>query len=341
MQEFEDAFARAWFKLTHRDMGPAGRYLGSDKPTESLIWQDPIPSVNHKLINDDDIKKLKTKILNSGLSISELVRTAWAAASSFRGTDLRGGANGARIRLAPQKDWAVNDPAELGKALKKLESIQTSFNGQLTDGKKVSFADVVVLAGSAAVEKAARDYGYRRIKVPFKPGRMDTTSEHTDVDSFNDLEPKADAFRNYYHESAGFNPTYMLVDKSHMLGLSVPEMTVLIGGMRVLNANAGGSSHGVFTDTPGVLSNDFFVNLLDMSNKWVKSSSEPGIYNAVDRKTGKVRWTGTPVDLVFGSHAELRTIAEVYAADDGRRKFVRDFVSAWTKVMQADRFDLK
>ncbi len=340
MAEFEDAFARAWFKLTHRDMGPAGRYLGSDRPSESLIWQDPIPAVNHKLIDTRDITKLKHKILSSGLSVSELVRTAWAAASSFRGTDLRGGANGARIRLSPQKDWAVNDPSDLAKVLTKLENLQQNFNTQLSNGKKVSFADVVILGGAAGIEKAVRDYGYKRIKVPFTPGRMDTTAELTDVSSFNDLEPKADAFRNYYHSSAGFNPTYMLVDKAHMLQLSVPEMTALIGGMRVLDANSGKSSHGVFTDTPGVLSNDFFVNLLDMNNKWVKSASEPGIYNAIDRHSGKLRWTGTPVDLVFGSHAELRAIAEVYAADDGRRKFVRDFINAWTKVMRADRFDL-
>jgi len=341
MKAFEDAFARAWFKLTHRDMGPATRYLGKDIPTESLTWQDPIPAVNHKLIDSSDVEELKTRILKSGLSVGELVRTAWASASSFRGTDMRGGANGSRVRLAPQKDWEVNDPAELSQVLSKLEKVQSDFNASLTDGKQVSLADVIVLGGAAAVEKAARDYGYRRIKVPFSPGRMDATAEQTDVSSFNELKPKADAFRNYYHSSADFNPTYMLVDKANMLQLSVPEMTALIGGMRVLGGNTGGSSHGVFTDSPGVLSNDFFVNLLDMSTRWEKSKSEAGVYNGVDRVSGKLRWTGTPVDLVFGSHAELRAIAEVYAADDGRRKFVRDFVSAWTKVMQADRFDLK
>lgn len=338
-KEFEVAFAKAWFKLTHRDMGPRTRYIGKEAPKEVLIWQDPIPAVNHRLIDSSDIAQLKNRILSSGLSVSELVRTAWASAASFRGTDLRGGANGARIRLAPQKDWAVNDPAELGKVLKKLESIQTDFNKSLSGGKKVSLADVIVLGGSAAIEKAARAAGYN-VSVPFKPGRMDASQEQTDASSFAVLEPKADPFRNYYGEGNFLSPTESMVDRANMLTLTVPEMTVLVGGMRALNANAGQAKHGVFTNKPGTLSNDFFVNLLDMSTKWQKSAKQEGLYEGVDRKTGALKWTATPVDLIFGSHSELRAVSEVYAAEDGKQKFVRDFVNAWNKVMMLDRFDV-
>lgn len=339
-KEFELAFAKAWFKLTHRDMGPRTRYIGAEAPKENLIWQDPIPAVNHKLIDAGDVASLKSKVLNSGLTTSELVRTAWAAAASFRGTDLRGGANGARLRLAPQKNWPVNNPTELTKVLNTLEKIQTDFNKSQVGGKKVSLADMIVLGGVAAVEQAAKTAGYT-VKVPFTPGRMDATQEQTDVSSFEVLEPKADGFRNYYAEGNYMSPAEMLVDRANLLTLTVPEMTVLVGGMRVLNANAGQVKHGVFTNRPGALNSDFFVNLLDMSTKWQKSTSADGIYEGRDIKTGQLKWTATPVDLLFGSHSELRAIAEVYAAQDGREKFVRDFVAAWNKVMMLDRFDRK
>ena len=339
-KEFELAFAKAWFKLTHRDMGPRTRYLGTEVPKEELIWQDPIPAVNHKLIDAKDTESLKNKILKSGLTVPELVRTAWASAASFRGTDLRGGANGARVRLAPQKDWPVNNPAELAKVLTQLEGIQNDFNRAQSKGKKVSLADLIVLGGVAAVEQAAKTAGYP-VKVPFTPGRMDASQEQTDVNSFAVLEPKADAFRNYYAEGNLLSPTEMLVDRANMLTLTVPEMTVLVGGMRVLGANSGESRQGVFTGKPGTLSNDFFLNLLDMSTKWQKSSNSEGVYEGIDRKTGELKWTATPVDLIFGSHSELRAIAEVYASEDGKQKFVTDFVNAWNKVMKLDRFDLK
>ena len=339
-KEFELAFAKAWFKLTHRDMGPRTRYLGTEVPKEELIWQDPIPAVNHKLIDAKDTESLKNKILKSGLTVPELVRTAWASAASFRGTDLRGGANGARVRLAPQKDWPVNNPAELAKVLTQLEGIQNDFNRAQSKGKKVSLADLIVLGGVAAVEQAAKTAGYP-VKVPFTPGRMDASQEQTDVNSFAVLEPKADAFRNYYAEGNLLSPTEMLVDRANMLTLTVPEMTVLVGGMRVLGANSGESKQGVFTGKPGTLSNDFFLNLLDMSTKWQKSSNSEGVYEGIDRKTGELKWTATPVDLIFGSHSELRAIAEVYASEDGKQKFVTDFVNAWNKVMKLDRFDLK
>lgn len=338
-KEFELAFAKAWFKLTHRDMGPRTRYVAGEIPKETLIWQDPVPAVNHKLIGSAEIASLKNKILNSGLTTSELIRTAWASAGSYRGTDYRGGANGARVRLAPQKDWAVNNPQELAKVLNQLEKIQKDFNKTLSGGMKVSLADTIVLGGVAAVEKAAKAAGYN-VKVPFTAGRMDASQEQTDVSSFEVLEPKADAFRNYYGPGNYLSPAEMLVDRANMLTLTVPEMTVLVGGMRVLDANANQSKHGVFTNKPGTLSNDFFVNLLDMSTQWKKSSTE-GIYEGVDRKTGALKWTATPVDLIFGSHSELRAIAEVYSAEDGKQKFVRDFVSAWNKVMMLDRFDIK
>ena len=336
-KEFELAFAKAWFKLTHRDMGPRARYLGTEVPKEDLIWQDPIPAVNHKLIDTKDAENLKRKILNSDLTVSELVRTAWASAASFRGTDLRGGANGARIRLLPQKDWPVNNPGELAKVLTQLEGIQNDFNRTQSKGKKVSLADLIVLGGASAVEQAAKTAG-TPVKVPFTPGRMDASAEQTDVSSFAVLEPKADAFRNFYGEGSLLSPTEMLVDRANMLTLTVPEMTVLVGGMRVLNANVGESKQGVFTSKPGTLSNDFFTNLLDMSTKWQKSANSEGIYEGVDRKTGEIKWTATPVDLIFGSHSELRAIAEVYAAEDGKQKFVTDFVNAWNKVMNLDRF---
>ena len=339
-KEFELAFAKAWFKLTHRDMGPKTRYLGSEVPQETLVWQDPIPAVDHKLIDAKDIATLKTKILDSGLSVSDMVRTAWAAAASFRGTDLRGGANGARIRLAPQKDWAVNSPTELTKVLGRLEEVQKSFNKGLKGGKKVSLADVIVLGGSAAVERAAKAAG-QSVSVAFTPGRMDASQEQTDVASFAVLEPKADAFRNYYGEGNVLSPVEMLVDRANMLSLSVPEMTVLLGGLRVLNVNTGASKHGVLTAKPGSLNNEFFVNLLDMSIEWQKSTQAEGLYEGVDRKSRTVKWTATPVDLIFGSHSELRAVVEVYAAEDGREKFVRDFVAAWSKVMMLDRFDVK
>ena len=335
---FDQAFARAWFKLTHRDLGPRARYAGTDVPGEVFIWQDPISAVDHKLISSKDISKLKSKILDSGLSVSELVTTAWASASTFRGSDMRGGANGARIQLAPQKDWAINNPAELSKALNKLKRIQTSFNKSLNGGKKVSLADVIVLGGAAAIEKAANKGGVK-VSVAFKPGRMDATQTQTDVKSFAALEPTADAFRNYYSASYG-TPTEMLVEKADLLTLTAPEMTVLVGGMRSLGANMGSSKHGVMTNRTGTLSNDFFVNLLDMSTKWSKSTTE-GVYEGRDRKSDKIKWTATPVDLIFGSNSELRAIAETYASADAGKKFVNDFVAAWSKVMSADRFDLK
>ncbi|WP_338589402.1 catalase/peroxidase HPI [Shewanella khirikhana] len=336
--EFELAFAKAWYKLTHRDMGPKVRYLGKDVPSEVLIWQDPIPAVDHALIDAADTKRLKAAILDSGLSVSELVRTAWAAASSYRGTDMRGGANGARIALKPQSEWAANDPKALAKVIGKLEKIQNDFNKKAKGGKKVSLADVIVLGGSAAVEKAAADAGVK-VNVGFRPGRMDASQAQTDVNSFAVLEPKADGFRNYFSDESGASPAEALVEKANFLTLSVPEMTVLVGGLRVLDANSAGSKHGVFTQAPGKLSNDFFVNLLDMSTRWEKGG-EPGLYQGFDRKSGKLKWTATPVDLVFGSHSELRAVAEVYAADDGKARFVQDFAKAWTKVMELDRFDL-
>jgi len=338
-KEFELAFAKAWFKLTHRDMGPRARYLGKLVPTETLIWQDPVPAVDHPLIDANDIASLKAKILASNLTVPQLVRTAWAAAASFRGTDMRGGANGARLRLDPQKDWAVNDPKELAKVLKTLEKVQGDFNKSLKGGKKVSLADVIVLAGGAAVEKAAKDAGYT-VSVPFTPGRTDASQQQTDAASFAVLELKADGFRNYYSSDAALSPAEALIDRANLLNLSVPQMTALVGGMRVLNANSGGSKHGVFTDKPGSLTNDFFVNLLDMSTQWRKSDKQPGLYQGLDRKSGKLKYTATPVDLMFGSHAELRAVAEVYGANDGKEKFVQDFVAAWTKVMQNDRFDI-
>ncbi|HUO25718.1 MAG TPA: catalase/peroxidase HPI [Candidatus Aquilonibacter sp.] len=343
--EFADAFARAWFKLTHRDMGPIVRYLGPLVPKEQLPWQDPIPAVNHPLINEKDIAGLKAKILASGLTVSQLVSTAWAAASTFRGSDKRGGANGARIRLAPQKDWEVNQPAELAKVLQKLETIQKAFNGAQSNGskrKKVSLADLIVLGGCAAIEKAAKDGGHN-VKVPFAPGRVDASQEQTDIESFEPLEPKADGFRNYFHGRLRLSPEEMLVDKAQLLRLTAPEMTVLVGGLRVLGANAGKSKHGVFTKKPGALTNDFFVNLLDMNTQWQPSTESNGsgaVYEGRDRKTNKPKWTASRVDLIFGSHSQLRALAEVYGSSDAKEKFVKDFVAAWTKVMNADRFDL-
>ena len=337
--EFELAFAKAWFKLTHRDMGPRSRYLGAQVPAEVLIWQDPVPAVDYELVDADDIAKLKSDILESGLTVPELVGTAWAAASTFRGTDMRGGANGARVRLAPQKDWQANNPNELAKVLKRLESIQTDFNRAQADGKKVSLADLIVLGGSAAIEQAAKNGGYK-LQVPFTPGRTDASQQQTDVSSFAVLEPTADGFRNYYGKGNHRSPADSLVDKADMLTLTVPEMTVLVGGMRALNANSGQAAHGVFTERPGALSNDFFVNLLDMSTKWAKSDTSEGVYEGRDRTTNALKWTATPVDLVFGSSSELRAVAEVYAADDAQEKFVRDFVMAWNKAMSLDRFDL-
>ncbi len=334
--EFAGAFARAWFKLTHRDMGPRWRYLGPEVPAQELIWQDPVPAIDHALIDAKDVAELKSQILATGLTVPQLVRTAWASAASFRGSDMRGGANGARIRLAPQKDWAVNDPAELAKVLARLEGVQKSFNRGLTGGKKVSLADVIVLGGAAAIEQAAKQTGLD-VEVPFTPGRTDASQAQTDVASFAVLEPTADGFRNYFGEGNRLSPAEMLVERANLLTLTIPEMTVLVGGMRALNANAGGSAHGVLTARPGTLSNDFFVNLLSMSTKWSKSSTVEGLYEGHDRATGKLAWTATPVDLVFGSNSELRAVAEVYAAEDGRDEFVRDFVAAWTKVMNLDR----
>jgi len=335
--QFADAFARAWFKLTHRDMGPIVRYLGPFVPKETLPWQDPIPAVDHALIGEQDIAALKAKILASGLSISQLVSTAWASASTFRGSDKRGGANGARIRLEPQKNWEVNQPAELAKVLQKLEGIQREFNASQSGGKKVSLADVIVLGGCAAIEKAAKDGGHD-VKVPFKPGRMDASQEHTDVESFEPLEPAADGFRNYRRGKQRLSAEEQLIDKAQLLQLTAPEMTVLVGGLRVLGANAGKSEHGVFTKRPETLTNDFFVNLLDMNTQWQPNGSD-GVYEGRDRKTNEVKWTGTRVDLIFGSHSQLRALAEVYACADSKEKFAKDFVAAWTKVMNHDRFD--
>lgn len=336
-QAFDDAFARAWFKLTHRDMGPRSRYLGSLAPKEALIWQDPIPAVDHALIGDSEVAMLKSEILDSGLSVAELVRSAWASAASYRGADLRGGADGGRLRLSPQKDWAANSPAELAKVLKTLEGIRADFNHEASGGMKVSMADLIVLGGAAAIEQAAKAAGHE-IQVPFKPGRMDALQEQTDVNSFAVLEPSADGFRNYFRAESLHSPAEMLVDRANQLTLSIPEMTVLVGGLRVLDANTDGSKHGVFTARPGTLSNDFFVNLLNMSTVWSKSSTQEGIYEGHDRASGALKWTATPVDLIFGSHSELRATAEVYGADDGKQKFVEDFVAAWDKVMNLGRF---
>lgn len=338
-EQLADAFARAWFKLTHRDMGPRTRYLGPEVPQEELIWQDPIPVVNHPLINQQDIALLKSRILTSGLSISRLVSTAWASAFTFRGSDKRGGANGARIRLAPQKDWEVNEPAELANTVKILEDIQRDFNNTASGGKKVSLADVIVLAGCAGIEQAAKNAGYN-VEVPFTPGRMDALQEQTDGASFAVLEPLADGFRNYMKDNLSMAAEAMLVDKAQLLTLTAPEMTVLIGGMRVLNTNFGQSKHGVFTKKPETLTNDFFINLLDMSIEWKAISDARDLFEGRDRSTGEVKWTGTRVDLIFGSNAQLRAVAEVYACSDAKEKFVHDFVAAWAKVMNLDRFDL-
>ena len=337
--EFAEAFARAWFKLTHRDMGPVTRYLGPLVPKEELIWQDPVPAVDHPLVNDKDIQALKATVLASGLSISQLVATAWASASTFRGSDRRGGANGARIRLEPQKNWEANQPAELAKVLSRLEAIQKAFNGSQSGGKKISLADLIVLAGGAAVEAAAKKAGHE-VQVPFAPGRTDASQEQTDTASFAVLEPVGDGFRNYLRKGCEDHAAQLLLEKAQLLTLTAPEMTVLIGGMRALDTNFGHSRHGVFTTRPETLSNDFFVNLLDMGTKWKPSTASPGVLEGCDRQTGQLRWTGTVVDLVFGSNAQLRAICEVYASADGENAFVRDFVAAWTKVMRLDRFDL-
>jgi catalase-peroxidase len=338
-EQLADAFARAWFKLTHRDMGPIQRYLGPLVPKETLIWQDPIPKVDHPLIGDAEATSLKQKILASGLSVSELVSAAWASASTFRGSDKRGGANGARVRLAPQKDWEVNRPAELKTVLGKLEAIQKEFNASASGGKKVSLADLIVLGGNAAVEKAAKDAGVD-VTVPFTAGRTDASQDQTDAHSFAPLEPRADGFRNYANGRQLMAPEEAMVDRAQLLTLSAPEMTVLVGGLRVLGANAGTSKHGVFTGKPGTLSNDFFVNLLDMATEW-QPNGQDGVYEGRDRKTKKVKWTGTRVDLIFGSHAVLRALAEAYATADAKEKFAKDFVAAWAKVMNLDRYDLR
>jgi len=338
-QAFADAFARAWFKLIHRDMGPRARYLGPEVPKEEFLWQDPIPAVNHKLVDDKDIASLKSKVLASGLSVSQLVSTAWASASTFRGSDKRGGANGARIRLAPQKDWEVNQPAQLAKVLQKLEGIQKEFNGAASGGKKISLADLIVLAGCAGVEQAAKNAGHN-VKVPFAPGRMDASQEQTDVEAMGALEPFADGFRNYLNGKYSVTAEALLVDRAQLLTLTAPEMTVLIGGMRMLGTNVNGDKHGVFTSKPEALTNDFFVNLLDMGTEWKPVSQDADVFEGHDRKTGKVKWTGTRVDLVFGSNSQLRALAEVYAQEDSKEKFVRDFVAAWNKVTNLDRFDL-
>ena len=338
-QEFADVFARAWYKLTHRDMGPIARYLGPLVPGEALLWQDPVPAVNHELIGAKDITALKAKILASGLSVSQLVTTAWASAATFRGSDKRGGANGARIRLAPQKDWEVNQPAELAKVLQKLEAIQKNFNAAQSDGKQVSLADLIVLGGCAAVEEAAKKAGHA-VQVPFSPGRMDASQEQTDVESFAVLEPTADGFRNYVRKGEEGSAAERLVDRANLMTLTAPEMTVLVGGMRALNANFGKAEHGVFTKRPETLTNDFFVNLLDMNTKWQKSATSEGVLEGHDRATGKLKWTGTVVDLVFGSNSQLRALAEVYASSDAQQAFVHDFVAAWNKVMNLDRYDL-
>ena len=336
-EEFRLAFAKAWYKLTHRDLGPRARYLGKDVPSEEMIWQDPVPA--GEKLGSGAVNKLKKKILDSGLTVPQLIRTAWASAGSFRASDMRGGANGARVRLNPQSGWDVNNPTELALVLKKLEEVRKDFNGSFWQRQKVSMADTIVIAGAAAVEKAASDAGVS-VKVKVRAGRGDATQAQTDVNSFSLIELKADAFRNYYSEDAHRSPTEMMVDRADQLNLTVPEMTVLVGGMRVLGGNAKGSTHGVFTDKPGTLSNDFFVNLLDMSTKWIKDDGQE-IFKGMDRKTNQLKYTATPVDLVFGSNSELRAIAEVYAMDDAKKKFVEDFVKAWTKVMQLDRFDLR
>ena len=338
-EAFELAFAKAWFKLTHRDMGPKARYVGEEVPETDLLWQDPLPEADYKMIDDGDVADLKAAILDTDLSNAELVRAAWASAASYRNTDMRGGANGARVRLAPQKNWAVNDPQELARVLATLAEIRTEFNDGIFRRKQVSMADLIVLGGAAAIERAAEQAGYE-VEVPFVPGRVDAGAEMTDVESFAPLEPFADGFRNYYADNNPLPPTEMLVERADLLGLRVPEMTVLVGGMRALGANAGGVEHGIFTDRPGTLSNDFFVNLLDMSTDWTRAG-EAGLYEGRDRDSGELKWTATPVDLVFGANAELRAVAEVYAADDGDEKFVEDFVAAWVKVMQADRFDIE
>jgi catalase-peroxidase len=334
-----DAFARAWFKLTHRDMGPRARYLGPEVPQEELIWQDPIPAITHKLVDDNDVAALKAKVLASGLTVSQLVSTAWGSASTFRGSDKRGGANGARIRLTPQKYWEVNNPAQLATVLEKLAEIQKEFNDAQSDGKKVSIADLIVLAGSAAVEKAAKEGGYD-VKVPFSAGRSDALQEQTDVESFSLLEPVVDGFRNYQKRVGSVSPEELLIDKAQLLKLTAPELAALIGGLRVLDTNYDGSRYGVFTKRPGVLSNDFFVNLLDMSTAWKSTSDHKLVFEGRDRATGQVKWTGTRTDLVFGSNSELRAVAEVYASADAKEKFVKDFVAAWSKVMNLDRYDL-
>src|SRR5437870_8893030 len=336
--QLAEAFAKAWYKLLHRDMGPVSRYLGPWVP-EPQLWQDPVPAVDHELVGEADIAALKGKILASGLSTSQLVSTAWAAAASFRGTDKRGGANGARIRLAPQRDWEINDPTELAKVLQTLEEVQQDFNSSQSGGKRVSFADLIVLGGCAAVERAARKAGFD-VTVPFAPGRTDASQEQTEVESFAVLEPTFDGFRNYVQAGEELSPETLLVERAFMLNLTAPEMTVLVGGMRALNANSGQSRHGVFTKRPGTLTNDFFANLLDMSTEWKASGSDKNVYEGRDRKTGQVKWTGTAVDLVFGSNSQLRALAEVYAQEDSKEKFVRDFVAAWDKVMNNDRFDL-
>jgi catalase-peroxidase len=338
-EEFADAFARAWFKLTHRDMGPRSRYLGPDVPAEELIWQDPVPAVDHKLIDDKDIAALKAKVLASGLTVPQLVTTAWASAFTFRGSDMRGGANGARIRLAPQKDWAANEPAKLQAVLQTLEKVRDEFNSAQKDGKKVSLADLIVLAGCAGVEQAAKNAGHE-LTVPFAPGRTDATQEQTDVESFEVLEPVADGFRNFLKARYSVTAEELLLDKAQLLTLTAPEMTVLVGGMRAMNANFGQSAHGVFTKNPGALTNDFFVNLLDMGTQWMPAKDSEGIYEGRDRATGELKWTGTRVDLLFGSNSQLRAIAEVYASQDAQEKFLNDFTAAWTKVMNLDRFDL-
>ena len=337
--EFADAFARAWFKLTHRDMGPRARYLGAEVPAEELLWQDPVPAVDHDLIDGQDIAALKSDILGSGLSISQLVSTAWASAATFRGSDMRGGANGARIRLAPQKDWAVNQPAALAGVLETLAGIQKGFNDAQSGGKQVSLADLIVLGGCAAVEQAAKNAG-QDVVVPFTPGRTDASQEQTDADAMAVLEPVADGFRNYLKADYSVPAEALLLDRAQLLTLTAPEMTVLVGGMRVLDANVGQAPHGVFTKRPGVLSNDFFVNLLDMGTEWVPTSDAETLFEGRDRATGAVKWTGTRVDLVFGSNSQLRALAEVYSCDDAQAAFVQDFVAAWDKVMNADRFDL-
>jgi catalase-peroxidase len=338
-EEFADAFARAWFKLTHRDMGPRARYLGPEVPSEELLWQDPIPVVDHTLIDDKDIGALKSTIVASGLTVSQLVSTAWAAASTFRGSDKRGGANGARIRLTPQKDWDANNPEQLANVLKTLEKIQSDFNGKQSDGKKVSLADLIVLAGCVGVEQAARNAGHI-VAVPFTPGRADASQEQTDVDSFAVLEPIADGFRNYLKRKYSVPSEKLLIDKAQLLTLTAPEMTVLVGGLRVLGANAKQNTHGVFTKRPETLTNDFFVNLLDMATEWKPVSGGQDEFEGRDRRTGELRWTGTRVDLIFGSNAQLRALAEVYGSSDAQDKFIHDFIAAWDKVMNLDRFDV-